>query len=72
MEQAPYNEFITLDKKKALFALLPSGSALPWNDSLFQLMVDHLSYIAEHVKVGQLKCLPNRQAAELCYSIIAD
>lgn len=72
MEQAPYNEFITLDKKKALFALLPSGSAFPWNDSLFQLMVDHLSYIAEHVKVGQLKCLPNRQAAELCYSIIAD
>lgn len=68
LEQAPFNQLKRLDQKKALFALLPSGSAIPWNDNLFQLMVDHLSYVAEKIYVGHLFCLPNNEAAKLCYS----
>lgn len=71
LEQGLLNKFTFLERKNALFALLPSGSAIPWNDSLFQLMVDHFSFIIEKVLIGQLSCLPNKEAAELCYSMLA-
>lgn len=68
LEQFPYNKFTALNGKSALLALIPSGSALTWNDKLFQLMIDHMSYVAENSIVGSLKCLPNKEAAELSYA----
>lgn len=67
LEQAPENNISTLSGKKALLALLPSGSGLAYNDTLFQSMVDHMSRIIEKVQVGYLKCLPDAEAAEICY-----
>lgn len=68
LEQSPSNNYSQLKGKTALLALIPSGSALTWNDELFQLMIDHMSHIASVTRVGHLKCLPNKEAAEISYA----
>ncbi len=68
LEQAPENKISRLVGGKALMALLPSGSAIRWNDTLFQLMIDHASYLATHISIGYLTCLPDKEAAKLSYN----
>lgn len=68
LEQSAYNSYVPLSGKSALLALIPSGSALTWNDDLFQLMIDHMSHIASISLVGNLRCLPNKEAAEISYT----
>ncbi len=67
LSQAKENVFTRLEGKEALVALLPSGSALRWNKGLFSSMTSILSDIVSHVCIGHLACLPNQDAAELCY-----
>lgn len=70
LEQYPENILTPVEGKSALFTLLPSGSALTWNDILFQLMVDHMTLIIKKVKVYNLKCLPDKAASELSFNAI--
>lgn len=67
LSQAKENEFTHLDGKEALIALLPSGSALRWNKSLFASMTAILQDMVSKVNIGHLACLPDKEAAKLCY-----
>ena len=66
LNQAPYNKFEIKNNKEALIALLPSCSALRWNNSLYSRLVDLLIELINTVKIGQLDCLPDEEAAVLC------
>jgi len=72
LEQAPFNQLKWKRGKEALIALLPSGSAIRWNPDLFSNMVETLDAVRNKVSVGVLKCLPNKEAACLCYREIAN
>lgn len=67
LSQAKENSFKQLEGKEALVALLPSGSALRWNKGLFASMTSILGDMVAKVRIGHLLCLPDQDAAELCY-----
>ncbi len=66
LKQAPYNQMDLKTGKLALMALLPSFTALRWNNELFSSMIGLLENIIAKVYVGELACLPNEEAAKLC------
>ncbi|MFD1771603.1 hypothetical protein [Sphingobacterium suaedae] len=72
LEQAPYNKLQWQKAKEALIALLPSGSAIRWNPELFDSMLKTLEVIIQGVPIGYLRCLPDRDAAALCFAKILE
>ena len=54
----------------SLVALLPSFTAIRWNSTIFSSMLSVLENIIERIHVGQLNCLPDAAAAELCLNEI--
>jgi hypothetical protein len=72
LEQAPRNCFTRKEGAEALITLLPSCSALRWNTLLYTAMCDELEELIGKVKIGHLKCLPDRDAALLCYEEVGN
>jgi len=70
LNQAPYNKFEIQKNKEALFALLPSCSALRWNSNLYSSLINILIEVINSTPIGQLDCLPDEEAARLCYTKI--
>lgn len=70
LTQAKENSFQWKKGKEALITMLPSGSALRWNSGLFAAMTSIFQRVQERVAVGQLNCLPNAEAAEMCYAAV--
>ncbi len=70
LNQAPENLFSEAQGLDAMIALLPSCSSLRWNDHLYSSLCDVLEKIIDKIPVCILKCLPNQDAAEICYSEI--
>lgn len=68
LHQASCNRLAWKEGKDALIALLPSSTSIRWNRTLFGLMANTLENILHRVPVGLLDCLPDREAALLCYS----
>lgn len=68
LQQAPLNKLSWKHGKEALVSLLPSGSAIRWNAVLFSNMLETLQLIIQHVPVGYLQCLPDKDAAQLAYT----
>jgi hypothetical protein len=68
LEQAPINRFTWKKGVDALITLLPSCSALRWNTLLYTSMCNVLEELIGKVDVGYLECLPDGEAALLCYS----
>lgn len=66
LEQAPENTFGLLEDIEAFSVLLPGCSVIRQNGTAYDALCATLIKITELVKVGRLKCLPERGAAELC------
>lgn len=67
LQQAPENIFQPLQGIEAFVALLPGCMALKYSKNLYDQACDNLFKISERTRVGRLKCLPNQDAARLCY-----
>lgn len=67
LEQASKNRFWHQKGVHAFTAVLPSCSAIRWNKSLFDRMVDLVEKMVERITVGKMECLPNTEAAEICF-----
>ena len=67
LNQAPANIFQTLTETNAFLALLPSCSVLRSDSQLQQVLYGSLIRLTETVPIGTLACLPNEEAARLCY-----
>lgn len=63
--QGPKNEFNLKKGTEALIALLPSGSGIRWDTTIYSKMVGILQEIVENVPIGELVNLPNKGAVEL-------
>ncbi|MCI1648486.1 MAG: phosphoenolpyruvate carboxykinase [Bacteroides sp.] len=72
LEQAPFNSFLQHEGVKALITLLPGCSSMRWNCQLYTAMCDTLEKIIGHVPVCTLKCLPQSEAALLCYNKVME
>ncbi|MBP1617315.1 MAG: hypothetical protein H6Q14_1142 [Bacteroidetes bacterium] len=70
LNQAPENRISEARGLDAMIALLPSCSSLRWNDHLYSSLCDVLEMIIDKIPVCVLKCLPNQDAAEICFGEI--
>ena len=70
LKQAPFNRFTLIKGVEALITLLPSCLSLRWNELLYNQMCNLLEMIVDKVKIGYLECLPDKEAALLCYEEI--
>jgi len=70
LEQASANCFTWKEGSDALIALLPSCSSMQWNVLLYTGLCNLLEAVIAKVKIGYLKCLPNKDAVRLCYGEI--
>ena len=66
LEQASENAFGLAEDIEAFSVLLPGCSVIRQNGKAYDALCATLIKITELVKVGRLKCLPERGAAELC------
>jgi hypothetical protein len=67
LEQASENRFEWKEGVDALIAFLPSCSSMRWNALLYTKMCNTLEEVINKVGVGCLECLPNKDAALMCY-----
>lgn len=70
LSQAPANRFRTLDGPEAFMGLLPSCSSLKQDSAQQDALFATLARVAETVRVGQLDCRPDAEAALLCHSCL--
>lgn len=66
LKQAAINRFFYCKEIKAFVTLLPSCSVIREDEYLHNCLCDILVKIIDHITVGTLDCLPNREAAVLC------
>ncbi len=67
LKQASSNSFFLQNNSAAFMSVLPSCTALRWDQNLFMLMTETLATIIEKTAVNELNCLPNQEAAILCF-----
>ena len=66
LEQAPQNEIEQERAAHAFATLLPSCSCLKQNKEIYNAIVATVTELATLAPVYHLKCLPDREATELC------
>ena len=67
LSQAAENRFQRQEGADAFVAIYPGCSVIAENETLRHHLYDTLTRLANSVKVGTLECLPNGEAARLCY-----
>ena len=66
LKQAPRNRFRVCEDIAAFSAVLPGCSVLRQDMRLHEAMCETLAVLTELTLVGELECLPDREAAEVC------
>lgn len=68
LKQAETNCFSPLEGPEIFAALLPSCSAIRQDADLMEALYCTLIQVAEKINVGCMECLPNIDAARVCYN----
>ena len=63
LRQAPHNRFKQLEGVEAFVALIPGCMVIKQDMALYDALCDNLTWVAEHVTIGMMECLPDREAA---------
>lgn len=67
LKQAPYNQYDPLDAMGAFIAMMPGCAIIKQDRKLYNSLCDTLTIIAEREHIGIMKCLPNEDAAKICW-----
>ena len=68
LKQAPYNEFAVKEDVDAFKALLPGCSVVRHDPMLHSSLCATLIGLSSLIIVGEMACLPDKEAAEMCYA----
>ncbi len=71
IQQKPKNEIRRLSPVQSLAVLLPAASSMKWDKRIYHGICDTLTAIIDGVGVYELGCLPNAEAAILCYNTVS-
>ncbi len=66
LEQAAFNQFVTLIESAAFACLLPSCSVIHSDERLSDTLYESVITVCEKIRIGHLKCLPDNEAAAMC------
>lgn len=67
LKQAPRNTFSFLKGIQAYMVLLAGSSSLKWNTEAYNALGKTIERLAKRIPVGYLECLPDEEAARICY-----
>ena len=67
LSQAPYNKIRRVSLPEAYAYLLSSASGLKMERRIADSMYESIKYVITHVKCSHMECLPNVDAAKICY-----
>ena len=67
LKQAPQNTFSFLKGIQAYMVLLAGSSSLKWNTEAYNALGKTIERLANRIPVGYLECLPDEEAARICY-----
>ena len=70
LSQAPYNKIARLGGVQAYAALVPSISGKRWDRAVADGLHATENALAMGVKVWHLECLPDEEAARLCFETV--
>ena len=70
LKQAPYNRYMSCEDIAAFKALLPGSSVLRQDKTLHSILCGTLIEISGMTKVGEMQCLPDKDAAEACFKSV--
>ena len=70
LSQAPYNKICRLDGIHAYAALVQSISGKRWEESIDDGLHRTENTLVSQVPIWHLECLPDEEAAQLCYETI--
>ncbi|MCD8265748.1 MAG: hypothetical protein LUC33_01200 [Prevotellaceae bacterium] len=71
IRQRKRNEIRRLGAGEAMAVLLPAVSSMKWDEGIYGGICDTLSQLIERCPVYELGCLPDADAALLCFNTIA-
>ncbi len=71
IQQRPKNEIRRMKPVEALTHLLPAASSMKWDRHIYLNICDTISALIACVGVYELGCLPNAEAAWLCYNTVS-
>lgn len=71
IRQYPRNEIHQLPAVEAFTTLLPAVSSMKWDRRIYMNVCATISALVGKVKVYNLQCLPNAEAARLCYETVS-
>lgn len=71
IDRATTNSVDKLPPIQAFASLLPSCSSMKWDSSIYNAICDTITKIVETTGIYTLHCLPNKEAAEVCYKAIS-
>lgn len=70
LSQAPHNEARVLRLPEAYAYMLSSSSGLKIERHMMDQLYDTIAYVIQHVPVLGLECLPDNDAARVCYQAL--
>lgn len=70
IQQRKKNEIRRMSPVESLAQLLPAASSMKWDERVYLGVCDTLSAIISSVSIYELGCLPDAEAALLCYSTV--
>lgn len=71
IDRATTNSVDKLPPIQAFASLLPSCSSMKWDSDIYNAICDTITKIVETTGIYTLHCLPNKEAAEMCYKAIS-
>ncbi|PDP69065.1 hypothetical protein [Prevotella intermedia] len=71
IDRATINSIDKLPPIQAFASLLPSCSSMKWDSDIYNAICDTITKIVETTGIYTLHCLPNKEAAEVCYKAIS-
>ncbi|WP_277265418.1 hypothetical protein [Prevotella corporis] len=72
IDRAMQNSIEKLSPIEAFASLLPSCSSMKWDSEIYNAICDTITKIVETTGIYTLHCLPNEDAAKVCYNAIAN
>lgn len=71
IERAPANSIEHLPPYQAFATLVPSCSSMKWDETLYDHVCKTVSKVVSLSNIYTLHCLPNEEAAKICFHTIA-
>lgn len=72
IDRAMQNSIEKLSPIEAFASLLPSCSSMKWDSEIYNAICDTITKIVETTGIYTLHCLPNEDAAKVCYNAITN